>query len=329
MSLERIRRNDPRDTSVRIELDEDFSDAEITEALEQNPHIVAISFWVTVALRNWPRFLRHLETRNTLQKVHIWLFRVGVPLENITSLLQAIQRNTNVRAILFRGWYELPVESIVPFLDAAGQIEELGVHCAFENNDPSIDGPALLAVSLQRLTNLRSLTLASNVQSEYLVAIFDNLRLNHSLQSLTVGFARFSDATWAAFKGLMRVTSTIRELVVWDYQEATSSANILKIAKFNFSLREVQLEGGGEVARGFFTEEQQRLLAFYVDRNERMEHWMEYPFSVPENLRPELLHVAAQGNPSVLFQSLLAIRGELGTAKRTRKRKCPAFLKPS
>lgn len=221
------------------------------------------------------------------------------------------------------------IGTIVPFLTAkAGHLTNLSLPCKFENNDGNVDGPALLAASLKLLTNLQFLELPDTSQEEYLLAIFASLKHNPSLRTLIVDVGGFSDASWASFKGFMRSNSTIRKLFLYS-AEAQSSAIILEIAMLNFSLREVRALNNGN---SIFTAEERRLLAFYVDRNERMDQWIEDPnsrASVPEKLRSNVLCVAAQaGDPSVLFRALLAIKGDLGFTKRTRKRKRSEFSQP-
>lgn len=317
--LERIRLNDPRRTSVLIGFThyEDFFGAEFAEALEQNPHIVSFFVLVPRNLQNFQSFLRHLETRNNLLKVQL-LMQPRVPLAILTSFLQALQRNTNVRDITISGVHEqVPVGALVSFFNSATHITDLSLSCGFDN---SIDGPVLLAASLQSVTNLQSLKLKDCVPSEYLVAIFDNLKRKPSLQTLELSFHSFSYADWDSFKNLMRSTSTVRELVVGSLP-TFSKEIFLKTVKSNFSLRVVREACFGS---NIFTAEDKHLLFFYTDRNKRMYLWTERPDSVPQHLRPEVLHVAAQAHPWVLFRSLVAIAGELGTTKNTRKRKRPA-----
>lgn len=324
--LGRIRRNDPRVTFARIDLNDDHLDAAVTDALQQNPHIDEIYLWLPRELRNWPRLLQHLETRSNLHKVSLFWFQRS-PQANITNLLHAVQRNTNVRDVKFcNSYHQVPVGLIVPFLKSAGHITDLKIFSAFETYDDSIDGPAILSASLGHVVNLRRLELSGTLQAEYLVAIFDSLRLNQSVEILSLDFVIFSDGAWDSFKNLMRRTPTIRELMVWRLP-ASRKETFLESVKFNFSLRVV--EASSTLQENIFTDEDRRLLDFYADRNVRMDQWIEHPStSVPENLRSHVLHVAAQAEPLVLFRSLLAIRGELGTAKRTRKRKRPAYFDP-
>jgi len=134
-----------------------------------------------------------------------------------------------------------------------------------------------------------------------------------------VDFSHFSDPSLASFKKLMKTTSTIRTLLVWN-PGAQSPDTIRKIVKSNFSLR---------VVISMYPEEDRQLLDFYANRNKQMAQWRERPKTLVPQLIPKVLHVASQGHPSVLFQSLLAIAGDLDTVKRKRNRKGPVHLKPS
>jgi len=83
----------------------------------------------------------------------------------------------------------------------------------------------------------------------------------------------------------------------------------------------------------FFTEDDERLLQYYADRNARSLQFVESPSAsvVPTLLYPEALGVLAQAgaNPFFLFSSLKAASVELfGTHVRKRKRKRTAYYNP-
>lgn len=98
-------------------------------------------------------------------------------------------------------------------------------------------------------------------------------------------------------------------------------------AKSNFSLREIRFGNG---RHGAGSPEERAIFLFYANRNERMSEWMDQPDSFPKQLWPNALNVAARArNPTVLFQCILAICGDLGSTGRERKRKEPSYVVPS
>jgi len=317
--VEWIRRNDPRAFSVTIHLNEDHLDAAVTEALEQNHHIICVYLIVFASPRNFSMLLRHLETRSNLHTVSVMprSISLAATLANVGILLQAIQRNRNVRDFTMHRNVALGI--LVPFLNAATHLTHVTLGCSIQNNNDGTigDGPAHLATSLQGISNLKTLNLQYGFQSEWLIAIFDCLKRKKSLETLSVDILPCSDTALASFKELMRSTSNIRELTL--NCGPLTRETVLQAVKSNFSLRNIR--------NTYPSIEDERLLQFYVNRNGRMAQWIERPTSVPKHLHPEVLHVASHGNPSVLFRSLIAISGDLGTAKRKRKR--PTYNAPS
>lgn len=338
--IEALRRNDPQVTHFRLFLNEDVSDATLTDALEHNHHIVSLACWMGAPVRTWPMLLRHLETRNNLFGVALIDGDRVIPEAQWNNWLQALQRNHNIRHWTICN-INAAVGVIAPYLNAATHITHLSIIGSVENNGNSID---LLASALQRHPNLEQLELAC-VQAEYLVSIFDSLKTNLTLRTLNVCFQDFSAAALASFEKLLRSTSTIRKLIIYNHPNrprdpalGETRETVLKIVKSNFSLREVRGEddayGNDANTEGnVFRENDQRRLAFYADRNEHMAQWIEKPTDTVPNkdLWPRVLTVAAAtpgADPSVLFRCLMAISGDLGTVKRTRKRRRPAYFEP-
>lgn len=317
---------------ITIQSNQNHLDTTVTEALERNPQItnLYLILFGSTSLRTWPRLLHHLETRNNLQKIKLSFVGVRpVSSANIASLLQSLQRNTNIQSFGIHGTCGVPIGSLVSFLNAAStRLSAVAVCCTIENSDSNNDGPALLAASLKRLTNLQSLELFNySVQVEYVVAIYESLGRTQSVQTLEINLRRANQfKALTSLTRLMRSTSTIRELVI-DYAAENSKQTLLTIAKTNFSLRGIRLGRGSTIQ---FSVQEQRLLDFYANRNGQMDQWMENPASVPQHLWCNALNVAVQAeNPSALFRSLLATSGALAPAKRTRKRKRPDYYKPT
>jgi len=176
--IERIRRNDPRETRFTVYAYQDRFDAEVTEALEQNPHIVSLQVHLPTgtAPGNWPRLTRHLETCNNLHTVKLYCMRQeNVPQAMVHNFLQAVQWNTSIRVFELH-LSDVSVGTIVSFLDTATRITGLTFYGNITNIDEINDGPARLAASIQGMANLQYLHLGSDVPAEYLIAIFDSLK---------------------------------------------------------------------------------------------------------------------------------------------------------
>jgi len=222
-------------------------------------------------------------------------------------------------------WRGFPY-GIYGLLDEATHITDFQFHLYREpfgnNNDPLV-----LAAAIQRHPNLRHLEFGAYPQNNgYVLAILNALRRNKVLQKLTITMQRWSNETFQSFQMLMQSTTTLRELHIPILVDCNITKNdLLKLVKTNFSLR--TFTTGDEA---FFNQDDQRSLQSYFTRNELMEQFSDNPATVIPNkkLWSHVVGAAAQ-NPSVLFQTLRAASTELFHEQRTRKRKRPAYYKPS
>jgi len=317
----------------------EISDVVLTRALEQIPTVnnvntIYISF--TAGYRNWPLFFRHLATRENLEKVCL---NVGLSSfhardepwdEDIRSILEHIQQNNATRVVKF-GDLRLSPTSVAKFLDDSTHLTDFTLEDDFTIVCPNDnDGAKDLAAALQRHPNLLHLDLRL-AQNNTEAILLNALHTNMVLQKITIHPQFWSVETFRAFQKFMRLTTTLRELHIAP-QNKWGKELFLDMAKNNSSLR--SMSASLVNYRIFFNEADQRLLQSYCTRNERMQQFIVNPSTTIPNkhLYPETLGLVAQANPpSILFQTIRAASMELfaPTQLRTRKRKRPAYYKPS
>lgn len=100
---------------------------------------------------------------------------------------------------------------------------------------------------------------------------------------------------------------------------AEAKQSFLAALKRNVRLLSVEVEAPDGVA--FLDETEQRKIQFYIHRNRRFLQWADNPKTLPTNLWPRALRLAAEAGHEELYRRLLAVSSDLGTIKRTRKRK--------
>lgn len=109
-------------------------------------------------------------------------------------------------------------------------------------------------------------------------------------------------------------------------QQIVKKALFRAIGK-NFSVRSVKCSRD---ARSLFSrDEDQRRLTFYINRNERLDEWVENKTTLDEKLWPEALRLAARAGKDTLFRSLKSVLGSDYVKQRAaRKRKQTKFYSP-
>jgi len=116
----------------------------------------------------------------------------------------------------------------------------------------------------------------------------------------------------------------IRELVVSFERQFRREhmQNFLLAVKNNFSLRSVKGEIGDE-----FSAEDKKTLAFYANRNECLDQWVNKPEMVEhQKLWPDALGLAEKAGPSALFSGLRSVLGrDYVSLPCGRKRKHPQY----
>jgi len=102
---------------------------------------------------------------------------------------------------------------------------------------------------------------------------------------------------------------------------ADSKRSFMAALKRNIRLMSVEAEFSD--GADFFNGAETRKVEFYANRNKRFFEWAKNPNTLPPNLWPIALQLAAEAGHSELYARLLSVSSDLGTNKRKRKRKRP------
>ena len=103
--------------------------------------------------------------------------------------------------------------------------------------------------------------------------------------------------------------------------------------KNNFSLRSVKGEimANTAVSNLFESAEDKQTLAFYANRNERLDQWVDHPETVEQQkVWPDALGLAERAGPDALFRGLRSVlERDYGSLPSGRKRQRPQYYAPS
>ena len=179
--IDTLRQNDPATTNISIPLrnHEIYSNAELAQALEQNPFVTEITVnFEQAVLADWGSLLRVMATRESLVKVTLmdtFTPEARTTTALVRAVLQALQQNTSIRCLRLSS-VSLPSD-MSSFVGAANSITNLTIwNCDTES-------AADLASSLQRHTNLQTLTLGC-LADVCTSSIMHCLRANSALKTI-------------------------------------------------------------------------------------------------------------------------------------------------
>ena len=212
--VQRLRQNDPAETRIHIDLRIEPSDADLAEALEQNPFVAEIEFnlyseYSEQRADYWNSLRRVIATRANLETVKLRSARRNNPAGLVRAFLQAIQQNTAIQRVMLL-WLRLPTD-ISAFLNSASSITSFGLHgCEMEPAAEREQGASDLVAALQRNANIKSLELGM-LEDIYTIPILEGLRLNTAVKTFTFSsFVPFSDAASRAVQHLLDSTALIQ-----------------------------------------------------------------------------------------------------------------------
>jgi len=223
--VRKLLENDPKTTSIRIELRREPSDAELARALEQNPFItkleIVLAFFVGDVLRTeWPLLLGVIVARANLSTVELAagadflvVIAPAIPPTLMRSFLQAVQQNSSIRTMSLEESILIPDRDICAFLDAASSLKTFILrHCAFEPIE-QYQGATNLGAALQRNGNIQSLELKA-LHDPYLPIIFRSLESNSTLRNLSLeaSIHHFSGESSEAARHLLESTTSLQQL---------------------------------------------------------------------------------------------------------------------
>jgi len=218
--IEKLRQNDPDKTAINIVLRDETSDADLAQALEQNPFVTTIRLDVEGEQRaEWNSLLHVIATRDNLEKVlvgdrdRVWADlsdAPAAPAALVPSILQAIQQNTAIQNVDL--WSLRLPTNIALFVNTASSIKTFSLcYCDMEPAERE-QGASSLAAALQRNRTIESLHL-SRLKDIYTISTLEGLRSNAFLKTLIFSLRR--NESGAIFHGLQRLlesTTSIKRL---------------------------------------------------------------------------------------------------------------------
>jgi len=216
--IEELRQNDPARTRISIGLCDQRSDADLAQALQQNPFVKAIELNVDGEERanDWVSLLRVIATRANLKKVKLRdghadsdferLF-VGAPAALVRAILRAMQQNTAIRSVDLQ-CVCLPIDTISTFVDIASSITSFSINGCYMEPANRQQGARSLAAALQRNTNIKHLKL-SEMEDIYAIPMLEGLRFNSAVKSFAINIPPWK--TFVAIQQLLESTTSIQK----------------------------------------------------------------------------------------------------------------------
>ena len=148
---------------------------------------------------------------------------------------------------------------------------------------------------------------------------------------------RFTIGPFATHQQLQTLTQSIPSLRVRELQITarphldveTAKQDFLLAVKNNFSLRSVKGKADYEEFDLFDSAGDKQRLAFYANRNECLDQWVDNPERADRKVWPDALALAEKAGPDSLFRGLRSVLGSDSASKPNgRKRKRPQYYTP-
>jgi len=226
-SVEELRENDPERTDICLELCFETSDADLAQALEQNPFVTDITLQLHgVEHTDWDSLLHVIATRSkldemTLQDVSRAEWR-NAPTALVRSILRAIQQNTAIRTVRFK-CLQLTTD-IFTFVNTVSSITAVEFQQCDMQPGEREHGARDLAAAFQRNAYIESLEL-SRLDELYVIPILECLQLNTAVKTFIFSPAHSTDATSHAIQSLLESTTSIQKCV---FKAANFSAEMFR-----------------------------------------------------------------------------------------------------
>ena len=245
-AVERLRQNDPERTDMGIRLHDEPADADLAQALQQNPFVTVIHLGLNGSRADWNSLLQVFATRANLETVAL-VDALRAEHRNpalVSAILRAIQQNSAIRTVEF-AWMRLPAD-FSTFVDTASSITSYSILACDMEAAEREQGTNDLVAALQRNSNIQTLRLR-DLDDLYAIPILQGLRSNISLKTLSLGGTSFSDAPAAgAIHQLLQSTASIETFELfnatlserqfpWIAQAITSSESVSKL-KFRYCI---------------------------------------------------------------------------------------------
>lgn len=311
--VDRLRQNDPDMQGIKVYVCFQESDADLAQALQQNPFIEEISIifdrLFETRIDNYPLFRQAIATRENLRVVQLECAGSvapppGAPTGVAQAFLEAAHANTAVGEIHLMNFSFVVGSELftclcnTTFDDSTTLVLKLCDMADITQRDQA--ATALAAANIKRLR--------IGCMVFFDAALLLRLGRCSSLEELQLTH----DADPHEIHHFLQHTKTLRRFHCEFFQPRASEARVKEILlsaiKKNFSLRSVTVFFRGQPL--FDQEIDQRRLAFYANRNVRLEEWVEKPDLVDRKLWPEALSLAQQAGRDTLYKSLQTVLGK-------------------
>jgi len=112
-----------------------------------------------------------------------------------------------------------------------------------------------------------------------------------------------------------------------EFSGETIRQDLLHTVESNFSLQSVK---AGLAGTDLFDDGSKQTLAFYANRNESLDQWVDNPETVEQQkVRPEALSLAEKAGPDFLYRGLCSVLGsDSSSLPHGRKRKRTQYYTP-
>jgi len=191
----------------------------------------------------------------------------------------------------------------------------------FPDNSMVLLGASLQAALLRPNSPLRTLDLRPHLLASFFPGLSLGALLSavgrSSLEGFCLGYIWRDEQFQTLLNSLPAMKIVNLEFQMSYRLRADRKQFLLEAVKQNFSLRSLK---ASFVGSSVFTDDDENLLQFYLERNERLAQWVANPGSVPRLLWPEALGLALESGEDTLYRSLQAVLGESTLGQRKRKR---------
>jgi len=285
----------------------------------------------------WAVIHRVLETTRTLQHIELDFYYRNTRGDHFSPIAQGIINCTSICGIKIRSAYfdEGATNHLLSILQNKENLESLtldGVSFGVGDEKAEDVVESISAALTRPGSSLRSFELHHDFNNG-VVANENWLALFRAVAKSKLNRFKFGVSTAQILQSFTAIVPSMRvqELEVsvsYRLHQQTAKEAIFRAIGKNFSLRSVKGSSNAEEAL-FRRVEDQRKLTFYINRNERLDEWVDNRTTLDRKLWPEALGLAAQAGKDTLFRSLQSVQGSDYVNQRTgRKRKRTQFYSP-
>ena len=187
-------------------------------------------------------------------------------------------------------------------------LASLSLHyCTFSGGQLNGDIISILSRPDSLLRCFEFQTYAS-VEAGFFVALLDAIEKS-KLERFTIGTIRSQQELQTLTQSIPSMKLKELEVDIHGHLITENSRQgLLQAARNNFSLRRVK----GKLSDGtdfFDSDDDEQRLAFYANRNESLDQWVDNPETFDQEVWPEALSLAERAGPEALFRGLRSVLG--------------------